>query len=200
MSGKYDDLEKLRDLYSKGIISEVEFNAEKEKILNDNREAGVNATTGTADNNNGYCSLMHLSQFSNFLFPGLGLIIPIVMWATRKDVSKAADVNGKIIFNWKISSTIYSCVLVLLLVIAALVFGTQIAFSGIGNYETFEGMMNENPMRIFSLLGALGIIIIPAIAIVVLDFIFTIIGAIKANKGEVWNYPLSIRFFSTTPK
>lgn len=197
MSGKYDDLEKLRDLYSKGIITEAEFNAEKAKILNENREAGVNETTQTADNNNGYCSLMHLSQFSNFLFPGLGLIIPIVMWATRKNESKFADVNGKIIFNWKISSFIYTSVLVILVIAAALVFGTQIAFSGIGNYDTFQGMMDDNPMKIFSLIGALGIIIIPAIAIVVLDFIFTIIGAIKANKGEVWNYPLSIRFFST---
>ncbi len=197
MSGKYDDLEKLRDLYSKGIITEAEFNAEKAKILNDNREAGVNETTQTADNNNGYCSLMHLSQFSNFLFPGLGLIIPIVMWATRKNESKFADVNGKIIFNWKISSFIYTSVLVILVIAAALVFGTQIALSGIGNYDTFQGMMDDNPMKIFSLIGALGIIIIPAIAIVVLDFIFTIIGAIKANKGEVWNYPLSIRFFST---
>ena len=197
MSGKYDDLEKLRDLYSKGIITEAEFNAEKAKILNDNREAGVNETPQTADNNNGYCSLMHLSQFSNFLFPGLGLIIPIVMWATRKNESKFADVNGKIIFNWKISSFIYTGVLVILVIAAALVFGTQIAFSGIGNYDTFQGMMDDNPMKIFSLIGALGIIIIPAIAIVVLDFIFTIIGAIKANKGEVWNYPLSIRFFST---
>ena len=197
MSGKYDDLEKLRDLYSKGIITEAEFNAEKAKILNDNREAGVNETTQTADNNNGYCSLMHLSQFSNFLFPGLGLIIPIVMWATRKNESKFADVNGKIIFNWKISSFIYTSVLVILVIAAALVFGTQIAFSGIGNYDTFQGMMDDNPMKIFSLIGAFGIIIIPAIAIVVLDFIFTIIGAIKANKGEVWNYPLSIRFFST---
>ncbi len=197
MSGKYDDLEKLRDLYSKGIITEAEFNAEKAKILNDNREAGVNETTQTADNNNGYCSLMHLSQFSNFLFPGLGLIIPIVMWATRKNESKFADVNGKIIFNWLISSFIYTSVLAILVIAAALVFGTQIAFSGIGNYDTFQGMMDDNPMKIFSLIGALGIIIIPAIAIVVLDFIFTIIGAIKANKGEVWNYPLSIRFFST---
>ena len=197
MSGKYDDLEKLRDLYSKGIITEAEFNAEKAKILNDNRESGVNETTQTADNNNGYCSLMHLSQFSNFLFPGLGLIIPIVMWATRKNESKFADVNGKIIFNWKISSFIYTGVLAILVIAAALVFGTQIAFSGIGNYDTFQGMMDDNPMKIFSLIGALGIIIIPAIAIVVLDFIFTIVGAIKANKGEVWNYPLSIRFFST---
>lgn len=197
MSGKYDDLEKLRDLYSKGIITEAEFNAEKAKILNDNRESGVNETTQTADNNNSYCSLMHLSQFSNFLFPGLGLIIPIVMWATRKNESKFADVNGKIIFNWKISSFIYTSVLVILVIAAALVFGTQIAFSGISNYDTFQGMMDDNPMKIFSLIGALGIIIIPAIAIVVLDFIFTIVGAIKANKGEVWNYPLSIRFFST---
>lgn len=197
MSGKYDDLEKLRDLYSKGIITEAEFNAEKAKILNDNRESGVNETTQTADNNNSYCSLMHLSQFSNFLFPGLGLIIPIVMWATRKNESKFADVNGKIIFNWKISSFIYTSVLVILVIAAALVFGTQIALSGIGNYDTFQGMMDDNPMKIFSLIGALGIIIIPAIAIVVLDFIFTFIGAIKANKGEVWNYPLSIRFFST---
>ena len=119
------------------------------------------------------------------------------MWATRKNESKFADVNGKIIFNWKISSFIYTSVLVILVIAAALVFGTQIALSGIGNYDTFQGMMDDNPMKIFSLIGALGIIIIPAIAIVVLDFIFTIIGAIKANKGEVWNYPLSIRFFST---
>lgn len=35
MSSKYDDLEKLRDLYAKGIITEAEFQAEKEKIFND---------------------------------------------------------------------------------------------------------------------------------------------------------------------
>jgi len=30
----------------------------------------------------------------------------------------------------------------------------------------------------------------------VLAVVFPIVGAIKANNGEVWNYPMSIRFFS----
>ncbi|MFV0391752.1 MAG: DUF4870 domain-containing protein [Paludibacteraceae bacterium] len=30
-----------------------------------------------------------------------------------------------------------------------------------------------------------------------MDIIFTIIGALKANDGVVWNYPLSIKFFKT---
>ncbi len=37
---------------------------------------------------------------------------------------------------------------------------------------------------------------IPLIAIGVLSLIFPIVGAIKASNGEVWPYPLSIRFFS----
>ena len=33
MASKYEDLEKLRDLFNKGIITENEYNTEKEKIL-----------------------------------------------------------------------------------------------------------------------------------------------------------------------
>ena len=38
----------------------------------------------------------------------------------------------------------------------------------------------------FPLLGILG----------VLSIVFPIIGAVKANEGTVWTYPLSIKFFS----
>jgi uncharacterized protein len=34
------------------------------------------------------------------------------------------------------------------------------------------------------------------VALGVLGVVFTIIGAIKANEGEIWRYPLSIRFFN----
>ena len=33
------------------------------------------------------------------------------------------------------------------------------------------------------------------ILIVILDFVFPIIAAVKSNNGEVWSYPLAIRFF-----
>jgi len=52
---------------------------------------------------------------------------------------------------------------------------------------------------IYGLIGVIlmliliGFVVLWAIAI--LTLIFSIIGAIKANDGEVWEYPLSIRFF-----
>ncbi|MBP1638338.1 MAG: hypothetical protein H6Q18_1127, partial [Bacteroidetes bacterium] len=46
-------------------------------------------------------------------------------------------------------------------------------------------------------IGTMGAALIPLVIFGILDLVFTIIGAVKANNGEVWNYPLSIRFFST---
>ena len=40
-----------------------------------------------------------------------------------------------------------------------------------------------------------GIGILLLIALVILDIVFAIIGALKANEGVVWKYPLSIPFF-----
>lgn len=43
---------------------------------------------------------------------------------------------------------------------------------------------------VFILIGILGLI-----ALGVLNTIFSIIGAVRASEGELWNYPLSIKFF-----
>ena len=91
------------------------------------------------------------------------------------------DVNGKIILNWTISVFIYSIVIV----IGFLIFGATSILTII-NYD--------NPLP---LIGTIGIFLIPLIIFGVLDLVFVIVGAIKANNGEVWNYPLSIRFFKT---
>lgn len=49
---------------------------------------------------------------------------------------------------------------------------------------------------IVSVLLCMIIIGVPlVIALVVVGIVFPIIGAIKANDGEVWSYPLSIKFF-----
>lgn len=198
MSSKYDDLEKLRDLYAKGILTESEFYAEKEKVLNGTYRNTANEQTVVVDDNRSFNAIMHLSRFTDYLFPFLGVIIPIVMWATRKNESKSVDTNGKIILNWTISSFIYALILVILLVVSVLVFGGTMALSGLA-FESgiFDGLIDESPFVVFRLLGTLGVILLPLILVGILDFVFTIIGAIKAGSGEVWNYPLSIRFFKT---
>jgi uncharacterized protein len=105
---------------------------------------------------NTYCMLIHLSQLTSVIIPGLGFILPIIMWATNKDKNAVIDMHGKVTVNWLISLLIYSIVCGIL---------------------------------IFVVIGIFGLVLLA-----VLNFIFAIVAAIKANDGQVWVYPLSIKF------
>ncbi|MFV0391751.1 MAG: DUF4870 domain-containing protein [Paludibacteraceae bacterium] len=102
MEDKYQNLEKLNDLYQKGIITEEEYKAEREKILNKDSHSVV-----TDKQVQTYSSLMHLSRFAGYILPGLGFLSPVIMWGMRRNESKCIDKNGKIVFNWMISSFMY---------------------------------------------------------------------------------------------
>lgn len=104
-----------------------------------------------------FCLLMHLSQLSNFIIPGLGVALPIVMWATNKEDSAEIDAHGKNIMNWMLSALIYGVICAILTVVYV---------------------------------GTLGLF-----ALGFCNLAFVIIGAVKANNGQIWKYPLSIRFF-----
>jgi len=107
-------------------------------------------------NLNSYLLLLHLSQFAGYIAPGLGFIMPIVMWVSNRDLYPEVDKHGKEVVNWIISVFIYA-------IIAFVLF--------------------------FLLIG------IPIlIALGIIGVLFPIIGAVKANDGEFWAYPFTIRF------
>lgn len=106
---------------------------------------------------NTYCMLLHLSQLSSIIIPGLGFIMPIVMWLTNKDKNSRIDEHGKATVNWLISLIIYYAV---------------------------------SSLLVFIVIGIFGLVILA-----ILNIIFAIVAAVKANQGEVWTYPLSIQFF-----
>ena len=103
------------------------------------------------------------------------------MWLSRKEKDFVNE-NGKIIFNWKISFIIY----VLLWLIAAVV-------GGLISIPITDNTGNAFPVISWTF----GTLIFPIVLLSIVNFIFIIIGAIKASNGEVWNYPLSIKFFKT---
>lgn len=104
-----------------------------------------------------FLTLIHLALLVNYLVPGLGFVLPIVMWATAKDLDRRIDAHGKVVLNWIISAAIYG-----------LVFGV-----------------------LCIVLIGYPLLLVLAVA----NFAFSIIGAVKANRGSTWNYPGSIRFF-----
>jgi uncharacterized Tic20 family protein len=180
MKTKFDDLEKLNVLLKNGIINEDEFNREKEKILNSNYSNNTNELFGLKENS--YCMLMHLSLFLGFIHILIGIFVPFVLWILNKDKNIQVDNHGKIVLNWILSVFIYST----LLFIIIFPFPFNI-FSG--NMMNFNLNFSINaPFSIFSRF-------LPFVILMLINILFIIIGAIKANSGILWNYPLSIRFF-----
>ena len=99
---------------------------------------------------------LHLSQLLNLIIPLAGVIVPIVIWQTKKDETPALDAHGKMVVNWLISSLIYWIVSGVLAIV---------------------------------LIGFLGMA-----ALIIMGIVFPIIGGIKANNGEFFEYPLTIKF------
>src|SRR5690606_20121286 len=163
-----DQIEKLNELKQKGLISEEEYQQAKERIL------GAQAQTAAQPepqpnpivvktNNFDYAMVMHLTQFCSWLFPFLGLIVPLIMWQSKKD-DPYVNEQSKVVMNWVFSSFIYAIV------------GIILCFIVIGI-----------PMLIL---------------LFICSIVFTIMGAMDANKGVIKNYPLAIKFFSVqeTPR
>jgi len=161
-----DQIEKLNDLKQKGLISEEEYQQAKERILGAQPQQAAPAQqphTIMQTNNYDYALVLHLAQFCSWLFPLLGLIVPLIMWQSKKE-DPYVDEQGKVVMNWVFSSIIYGIVGIILC---------------------------------FVLIG------IPLLILLfICSVVFTIMGAMDANKGVIKNYPLSIKFFDVreTPR
>lgn len=131
--------------------------------------------------------LTHLSAFLSFFFPLGSILGPLIMWVVHKDKSEFLNKNGAEALNFNLSYTLYVFILTLLFFPFAI--GTAFSFVGF-----MEGFSSFSPsMGMGSIMGLFGIGGLLAI-IIFLRFILIIAAAIKGNRGEVYRYPLSIKF------
>lgn len=116
----YDDLDRLHDLLKKGVISEEEFQKEKTRILNNIESENTQQSQQTSYpiakqklwglDENGFCTIMHFSQFLGMCVPVLGYALPVFMWIVGKDDSAMVDKQGRAIINWLISFVIWMAI------------------------------------------------------------------------------------------
>jgi uncharacterized Tic20 family protein len=105
-------------------------------------------------NPNTYCMLLHLSQLLVFLLPGIGLVVPVVLWAINKDKEPLVDRHGRIVMNWILSAFIYAAAGVILafigigfVMLAALAI-VAIVFPIIGGVKANDGIEWKYPLSI----------------------------------------------------
>ncbi len=140
-----------------------------------------------------YSSLVHLSAFTKFIIPLGNYIVPFILWSTKKKESSFIDYNGKQILNFQLSILMYSIFLGILAI-------PTIIGSVLSNFtwsELQSGNIVLDNIQINNLIG-LGVfgVICGALFVVfkVVEFFYIIYGAIKANEGEYFKYPLTINF------
>ena len=136
------------------------------------------------NNENTNAFLIHISAFAFFLFPFGNIVTPLILWQTLKDRSNFLDEHGKEAVNFNISYTLYSFIASII----SVPFFAVPFFSHRGNNFHFD--LDWSSSFMFPIVGAFSI----AILIQVIMIAIVIIAAMKANKGEMYKYPLTINF------
>ena len=137
------------------------------------------------NDNNTNAFLIHISAFAGYLFPFGSIITPLILWQTLKDRDQFLDEHGKEAVNFNLSYGLY----LFILSASFIPFFFTNFFNAFDNLDHIDFGVDIG-YGIFGFLGvasAVGIIGLIKIALIVL-------ASLKANKGETYRYPLTIKF------
>ena len=120
----------------------------------------------TINEDNGFLAALNLSSLGFILFPLLGIIIPLILWISKKDKIKNINKTGKCVLNFQLSWSI-------------LVLGTYIFFIGRTFYRIkhagdISPSLVGNPAIMYGIFGFLYLY----------NLIQIIINTIRINSGE----------------
>ncbi len=125
-------------------------------------------------NDNNTAFLIHLSAFFGYVIPFGAIVGPLVIWEINKDKSEFVNENGKQAINFNLSYLLYT----FLLGLSVVPFILRSVLSEFHHLDLF-GIITAG-----SLIGVLAIV----------KFVLIILAAVSANQGEVYHYPLTIKF------
>lgn len=148
----------------------------------------------TTTNDKNIATALHLSTLTQYIIPFGNYIFPIVIWSSKKE-SEFIDNNGKQVLNFQLSMLIYSILLCLIAIpiLAYTFFHNMPLEAVINDNDVIIENFNFNHIGVFAIVGITAIFIL--IVLKVVEFVLTILAAVKASNGENYKYPLSIPFF-----
>ena len=131
-----------------------------------------------------HAALIHLSSLVNYLGVPFGSVVgPLITWAIWRDEGKFTDENGKEALNFNLSIMLYQ---VLAVIIGLFLFLSPILATASSG--------TDNPIGLILSIPGLGLFIGGIGFISIFRLIAVIVAAVKAGNGEIFHYPLSIRF------
>ena len=137
------------------------------------------------NDNNTNAFLIHISAFAGYLFPFGSIITPLILWQTLKDRDQFLDEHGKEAVNFNLSYGLY----LFILSASFIPFFFTNFFNAFNNLDHIDFGVDIG-YGIFSFLGVASIVSI----IGLIKIALIVLASLKANKGETYRYPLTIKF------
>lgn len=124
----------------------------------------------------GFLTSLNLSALGFILFPLLGVIIPLIMWISKKDKIKGINQVGKEVINFQISWSI--------IVFITYVYFVGSAFYRVSQAQYISADLVGNPAIMYVVFGMLYFV----------NFIFVIINTVNINHEKEVRYFPKIKF------
>jgi uncharacterized Tic20 family protein len=136
-----------------------------------------------------WATFCHLAALTPLLGIPLGLIVgPLAVWLIKKDESPFVNRHGKAALNFQISIAF----LVLLVAVVGFLYVCVLAPLGPHGRHLSVQQLFSQPPPLWAVLLPAGRIVV--LLLVPFDLICVIVGAVWANKGREYRYPLAIPF------
>lgn len=143
---------------------------------------------------------IHGSTFGRFFFPMGQFLFPLILWLSNRRQSEYVDYHGKQVLNFQISMFLYG--LVLGVGSIPFFFGAfpdlfQADFSPWSFLFGRRGMnfhLNLDSLKFPFSFWPLGIGGLLALGIYLVNLVYSILGTLRANEGERFRYPLTLKF------
>ncbi len=107
--GLAEELEKLQQLHSAGVLTEEEFRQAKKRLLEGTAAADdPEKQQRYQQRMRQWAMLLHLAPLAMVLLPGVGAAVPLVLWQWKRNEFPELDDHGLGVTNWSLSLLIYS--------------------------------------------------------------------------------------------
>ncbi len=178
-----EELERLRRLHEEGVLSDEEFAAAKQRVLNDNSPearpirslfAGMRGLIGDtpAAQARFWSTVVHLSLLLGFVIKPFGFAAPVLVWLLFREKFPEVDRHGKNVINF--------------LICWGIAFGLCTVLGGA--FTMAAWLFRPVILPLQTGVGAI------ASVLSVIATVLPIIAAVKAHRGQEWRYPLVYRF------
>lgn len=146
--------------------------------------------------NRNFSALLQISVLGQYIFPLGNFIFPGILWGIKKNDSAFIDQNGKHCLNFQLSLLVYS----LLLFIAAVSLILYAFFQNgetfyFNNYSGWHGFSESFTAKRFSTEIVIALVLLFLLAVLkITEFVIVLYASIKNINGEVYRFPLTIKF------